>query len=117
MEFQLAKDLEQAFNQVGASMMSDEFAAKLLAYVYVCGGGNEMVVYHEGLNAGIAIAQQKFNIFGGEIPKPYAMMIKWYVTELEIAEDTGFKVDWIEEINKRYNVELNVAKIGTKIKR
>ena len=33
--FQLAQQLEETFNQVGSSMMSMNFAAKLLAYVYV----------------------------------------------------------------------------------
>lgn len=60
--FKLAQQLEEAFNSVGSSMMSMNFAAKLLAYVYVMGGGNEAVVYNEALNAGIAIAAQKFNI-------------------------------------------------------
>ena len=67
--FQLAQQLEEAFNQVGSSMMSMNFAAKLLAYVYIMGGGNEAVVYNEGMNAGIAIASQKFKIKGGEIPE------------------------------------------------
>jgi hypothetical protein len=43
--FQLASQLEEAFNAVGASMMSDEFAGKLLAYVYVMGGGNEAFIH------------------------------------------------------------------------
>ena len=33
--FHLAQHLEEAFNQVGSSMMSMNFADKLLAYVYV----------------------------------------------------------------------------------
>lgn len=67
--FKLAQQLEEAFNSVGSSMMSMNFAAKLLAYVYVMGGGNEAVVYNEALNAGIAIAAQKFHIKGGSVPK------------------------------------------------
>ena len=39
--FQLAQQLEEAFNQIGTSMMSMNFAAKLLAYVYVMGGEME----------------------------------------------------------------------------
>ena len=60
--------LEEAFNSIGASMMSTEFAAKLLAWTLKYGGGNEAVTMHGGLNAGIRIAQQKFNLFGGETP-------------------------------------------------
>jgi hypothetical protein len=100
--YQLARELEQAFNQIGASMMSADFAAKLLAYVYLMGGGNEAVTMHEGLNAGIAIAQQKFNLSGGETPDAEGVvLIKKYVTELEKGWE---KTIWLDEIFNRYNL-------------
>jgi hypothetical protein len=103
--FQLASQLEEAFNAVGASMMSDEFAGKLLAYVYVMGGGNEAVVYNEALNAGIAIAAQKFNIKGGEMPKAKSIpIVRAFIHELERkGEDTP----WLERIYSRYNISRN----------
>lgn len=80
--FQLAQQLEEAFNQIGTLSMN--FAAKLLAYVYVMGGGNEAVVYNEGLNAGIAIAAQKFNIKGGCVPMMKSIpVIRAFIHELE----------------------------------
>lgn len=101
--FQLAQQLEEAFNQVGASMMSLNFAAKLLAYVYVMGGGNEAVCYNEGLNAGIAIAQQKFNIKGGERPDYKGIAcIKAFIHELE---RKGDDTPWLKEIYSRYNLK------------
>lgn len=82
--FQLAQQFEEAFNLVGTSMMSMNFAAKLLAYVYVMGGGNEAVVYHESLNAGIATAAQKFHIKGGEKPMAKSIpVIRAFINELE----------------------------------
>ena len=103
---QLAADLENAFNQFGASMMRDEFAAKLLAYVYVMGGGNEAVTIHEGLHAGIRIAQEKFNIKGGEIPSATGiLLIQKYVYELEKKE---LHCPWLSEIGERYNLDMHL---------
>lgn len=110
---QLAGQLEEAFNQIGASMMNNEFAAKLLAYLYVMGGGNEAVVLHQGLNAGIMIAQQKFNLKGGEIPSAEGVkLIQQYIKELEATmEDTP----WLQEIFTRYHLDpkkVNRTKTG-----
>lgn len=103
--FQLAQQLEEAFNSVEASMMSMNFAAKLLAYVYVMGGGNEAVTMHEGLNAGIAIAQQKFNIKGGEIPMAKSIpVIRAFINELE---RLGDNTPWLQQIFFRYNITNN----------
>lgn len=99
--FQLAQQLEETFNQVGSSMMSMNFAAKLLAYVYVM-GGNEAVVYNEGMNAGIAIASQKFKIKGGEMPEARAIpVIRAFIKELE---REGDNTPWLKEIFNRYNI-------------
>lgn len=100
--FELASQMESAFNQIGASMMSDIFAAKLLAYVYVMGGGNENVVYDQGMVAGIAIAKTKFNISDSCIPKRISIpLIKVYVKQLE---RNGEKTEWLSEIYQRYNI-------------
>lgn len=110
----LAKQLEEAFNQIGTSMMSNEFAAKLLAYVYVMGGGNEAVTLHQGLNAGIGIAQQKFNIIGGEIPNQEGvLLIQKYIKELEQNME---ETEWLEEIFKRYNLDGPKKKNSGKVR-
>lgn len=102
--------LEQAFNQIGSSMMSLDFASKLLAYVYVYGGGNEVVTLHTGLNAGIKIAQQKLNIYGGCIPKN-TELLKQYISELEQKYCSSeielvTKVPWVLEIYDRYELKF-----------
>lgn len=110
--YQMAQQMEEAFNLVGHSMMKDEFAAKLLAYTYVCGGGNEAVVLHKGLNAGIGIAAQKFKIKGGEVPDSAGVaLIQKYIKELEAAEkekdfhkDCVKLVPWLREIFERYEL-------------
>lgn len=108
MGFQLAQQLEEAFNQVGTSMMSMNFAAKLLAYVYVMGGGNEAVVYNEALNAGIAIASQKFRIKGGEVPEARSIpAIRAFIRELE---REGDNTPWLQQIFTRYNISNKTVK-------
>ena len=110
----IAINFEQAFNRVGMSLMSDDFAAKLLAYVYVLGGENESVTQNPRMTAGIAIAQQKFNLYGGETPsrKGIELIIK-YVSELENGiEKTDFRtekcnVEWLNEIYKRYDIRIH----------
>ena len=110
--FQMAQQMEEAFNLIGESMMKTEFAAKMLAYLYVCGGGNEAVVLHEGLNAGMGIASQKFHIKGGEVPDTEGVvLIQQYIKELEAAEkNKDFQtnpvvyVPWLKEIFDRYHL-------------
>lgn len=101
--FQLAGQLEQAFNNIGSSMMSDDFACKLLAYLYVMGGGNEAVTMHEGLNAGIAIAQQKLNIKGGEVP--HARFIPIFQKRVAELEKDMEQTEWLKEIYTRYDLK------------
>ncbi len=103
--FKLAGELEQAFNSIGESMMSDEFAGKLLAYLLDIGGNSEIVVVHTGLNAGLAIAQQKFNIKGGETPNPEGVAIfNKYLKEIK---KDGMATEWLWEIYLRYNLETS----------
>ena len=100
--YQLAGQLEAAFNSVGTSMLTDDFACKLLAYVYVMGGGNEAVTLHTGLNAAIAMAQEKLNIKGGEIPNARLLpLLQAKIKELEQDMDD---CPWLPEIFTRYNL-------------
>lgn len=104
----LARDLEQAFNDISSSMMSNNFAAKLLAYVYVMGGGNEVVTHNTALNAGINIAQQKFNLYGSEMPKVECLeLLRKFVKDLENSyKDGKYTAGWLREIEGRYNLKL-----------
>ncbi|MDR1594629.1 MAG: hypothetical protein LBS43_09145, partial [Prevotellaceae bacterium] len=54
-------------------------------------------------NTGINIAQQKFNLNGGEVPDAKGVeLIKKYIVELEANLE---KTVWLEEIFKRYNLK------------
>ena len=105
----LAGQLEAAFGSVGASLMSADFAAKLLAYLYAMGGGNEAVTLNGPLNAGIRIAQEKFKLKSGEAPDSEGViLLKKYVAELESSFDPeqGYQAQWLDEIEERYNLKI-----------
>lgn len=111
----LAGQLEQAFEQIGESMMTNEFASQLLAYVSVF--GTEACVLHKGLNAGIQIAQQKANLYGSQMPNvEMVILINKFSKELQKAEleskghsemiYIAAKVPWLKDIYKRYDLTL-----------
>jgi len=93
---------EEALNQIGASMLPDKgFCARLLAYTYVYGG--ECTVYHPQMNNEIMIAQEKFKIYGGEIPdRDGVLMIQAAIGELELY---GLKTPWLQDIYSKYNLK------------
>ncbi len=100
--FGMAQNMEYAFSQIGGSMMSDDFAAKLLAYCLVMGGGNESVTHHKGLNAGLGIASQKAGLKGGCIPNmKIVALFQQYNKELERDMEA---TPWLQEIYERYNL-------------
>lgn len=100
-QFQLAQQLEEAFESIGCSMMSDDFACQLLAFTYVC--GSELCVLHGGLNAGIAIASQKLNIKGGEMPNPELVpKLQGYIKQLE---KEATYTPWLKDIYHRYQIK------------
>lgn len=54
--------------QCGLKIISDEWCAKLLAWLYLFGGGQEMTVFNTKLRSDIFEAQRRANLFGGERP-------------------------------------------------
>ena len=106
----LAGQLEEAFNIIGTSMMKKDYAAKLLAYLYKYGGGNEAVVYHQRMNADIMIAQEKFNIKGGQVPDMEGViLLQKYIKELN-AEKEDLSTPWLWEIYLRYDLNTSSMK-------
>lgn len=119
--FELAQQMEEAFNQIGTSMMKGDFACKLLAYTYCL--GSEATVLHKGMNAGIAIASQKLNIKGGERMKAeYLAPLQARINEIEngllsvknqkgdTLENLTKAVPWLQEIWDRYEIPKLMTK-------
>lgn len=86
--------LQTAFN-AGLKVLSDDYCAKLLAWLYVYGGGSEQVVYDQELNADIKYAQLRANLIGGQIPDvKICKQIRHYVPLME-ADNERRHVKWI----------------------
>ena len=96
-------DLESAFNSVGQSMISEDFAYKILAYLQTWGGGNSIVV--DKMYYMISLAQKKFNIYGGSIPK---LDIKKFDTYKE-EWGKGKKCKWLKEFTNRYGKNVSLG--------
>lgn len=99
-------DLEEAFNTVGQSMYSDDFCCKLLAWVYIYGGGNEVVTQNKGMFGAIQVAQKRLNLMGGEIPNAALLpTLQEYMKQAEYHEKGVEPAEWVNtEINKRYGI-------------
>ena len=93
----------------GISVVSTEKCCKLLAWVYVYGGGCEAVVVNGTLNRAIKYAQARANIGDGKRPnKEFAKLIKHYVKSI-ISHDLDKKgyhnpPDWVHKLEKEYGI-------------
>ena len=84
----------------GLKIISDDWCCKLLAWVLFYGGGNESVVQNNKLFVDIITAQTRLNIKGGEMSDvELVFVMKKYVEEISEG-----RANWIEEIEKKYNV-------------
>ena len=66
------RDFAAAFESIGHPLYSDELCGRLLAYAAV--SGSEDVVLNHALCGAILVAQDTFNIKGGEVPKMEKML-------------------------------------------
>lgn len=84
----LYSDWLQAFSEVGISAISDDTCAKLLAILYVFGGGQEFFCFNQKCVADVQYATKKFNIGGSKTPtKDGVVLIKKYVADLLDGKD------------------------------
>lgn len=105
--YRLGGDLEAAFQSMGLTMVRSDFAAKLLAWVYCMGGGNEAVTHHPRIMADVAAARRKFRIMGGERPDAGGVaLFRERVAELEAGGDA---TPWLAEIYRRYGIGRHPA--------
>lgn len=97
------EDLVKTANQCGLKIISDDFCAKLLAWLLYC-GNTEAVVYNEKLRIDIMEAQRRLNCYGGEIPnQELEEKLKKYSSDFgdwNLREEPS----WVSEIKIRYNL-------------
>lgn len=96
--------LDTAFG-CGMKIISDDFCCKLLAWVYVFGGGDETVVKNEKLYSEICYAQKRLNIQGSEVCNAELLpVLKQRIKECGDWSKPLYP-DWIKEIDNRYEIK------------
>ena len=98
--------LEEAFNGIGQSMISEEFAYKILAFLNTWGSGNAIVVGK--MFPMISLAQKKFNMKAGCIPTLNPEKLKDYSLEWKKGEKCVYLKEFIDRSGK--NVALGMKK-------
>jgi tRNA(Ile2) C34 agmatinyltransferase TiaS len=91
----------------GIKIVSDDKCCRLLAWLYVHGGGNEAVTVNLKLNADILEAQKRLNLYGGErVNLELLPTLQEYIRQAESSNP-----DWIAELCKYYGLNLNMSKV------
>ena len=97
----IATELFLALDKIGASALSDDDCCRLLAWLHYDKGSSEAPVYDFALHRDIRIAQQRLNIFGGEVPNVELLSkMQTYCRELESPD----KPEWFTQILGKYKL-------------
>ena len=81
---QLQRDWLEACEQVGIPAITTDTSAKIMAIMYVHGGGEEEMVLNQKFVNDVKYIQRRFHIEGGEIPdETFVKTMQHYVRELE----------------------------------
>ena len=111
---QLQEDWLEACLSVGIPAITTDTSARILAIVYVHGGGEEDMVLNRKFTNDVRYIQQRFHIQGGEVPdQGFARLMRHYVTELEtylkahVSDKTSIP-DWAHRLMRdRYGMKLH----------
>ena len=80
----LQRDWLDACKAVGIPAITTDTSARIMAIVYVHGGGEEEMVLNQKFVNDVQYIQDRFGIKGGEIPDgDFAVLLQHYVRELE----------------------------------
>lgn len=81
---QLQRDWLEACEQMGIPAITTDTSARLMAIVYVHGGGEEEMVLNRKFTNDVQYIQRRFHIQGGERPDAgFARLLQEYVRSLE----------------------------------
>lgn len=111
---QLQRDWLEACEQMGIPAITTDTSARLMAIVYVHGGGEEEMVLNQKFVNDMQYIQRRFHIEGGERPdETFVATLQHYVRELEayVKESKGESTsipDWAHRLMKdRYGMKLH----------
>ena len=110
----LQRDWLEACEQIGIPAITTDTSAKIMAIVYVHGGGEEEMVLNQKFVNDVQYIQRRFHIQGGEVPDAefvgimngYVMQLLQYMKDKEYG-DTHIP-DWAHKLMKdRYGMKLH----------
>ncbi len=81
---QLQRDWLEACEQVGIPAITTDTSARIMAIMYVHGGGEEEMVLNQKFVNDVKYIQRRFHIQGGEVPdETFVLTMQHYVKQLE----------------------------------
>ena len=110
----LQRDWLEACEQIGIPAITTDTSARLMAIVYVHGGGEEEMVLNQKFTNDVQYIQRRFHIEGGEQPDAdFVALTKEYVRSLEdymhehLHDKTSIP-DWAHTLMRdRYGMKLH----------
>jgi hypothetical protein len=99
-EIEQALRMEDALNEMGLSMYTDDWAAKILAFMYCLNGTSEVIMTNPALNFAIQCCMKKLYP-ENRINATLAMMLLDHIKELR---EKGLQTLWINDIAVRYGL-------------
>lgn len=90
----------------GIKIISDDTCCKLLAWVFVLGGGTEESTHNIKLNTALMHAQKRANLLGGErVNLEFLEPIKNYSQDLNnFIEKKAQRPEWLTKLETEYNI-------------
>lgn len=80
----LQRDWLEACEQVGIPAITTDTSARIMAVMYVHGGGEEEMVLNQKFVNDVKYIQRRFHIQGGEVPdENFVRIMQQYVRQLE----------------------------------
>jgi hypothetical protein len=108
MDVSVRRQFYMTAGSAGLKIIPDDKCCRLLAWLYVYGGGNEQVIDGR-LSGHIMYAQARLNIDGGEIPdRELAGVMKDYVKSIT---DYHNPPEWVNELESEYKIRNQHKKL------
>jgi hypothetical protein len=111
---QLQRDWLDACRSAGIPAITTDTSARIMAIVYVHGGGEEEMVLNRKFTNDVKYIQERFGIMGGETPDAdFTQLLQHYVRQLEdyMHDHTNEKTavpDWAHKLmTDRYGMQLH----------
>jgi hypothetical protein len=97
------KQFYMTAESAGLKIIPDDKCCQLLAWLHICGGENEQVVFNEKLNAALLYAQRRLNLLGGERPNAELLpALRNYIKSVSCRNNPP---EWVIALEKEYGIQ------------